>query len=196
MNFKIFLLFSILFISCYSSSDFKSEVNENDLLSNNLVESDTLVNLNFSKESNENEVIEELIDGTDVTSKVVGVQDGDTIELRIVCNDKKAKERIGKNLRIRFAHIDCPEKGKPFYRNAKEFTRELVAGKTVKIIHNAEFDRYGRLIGEILMDDGTCINKKIVENGLAIHFKKYSKSIEYAELEQKAISLKLGIWSE
>ena len=52
-----------------------------------------------------------------LSSQVVGVMDGDTIELREVSNSPKAKERMGKNIRVRFAHIDCPERGKPYFKS-------------------------------------------------------------------------------
>ena len=131
-----------------------------------------------------------------LSSEVVGIMDGDTIELRIVSNDYGAKSRKGKNLRIRFAHVDCPERGMPFYQNAKKFTSENCFRKTVKIIHNNEYDRYGRLIGEVILPDGTNLNQELVKVGLAVHFKKYSSSGLYANLEIKARIKKIGIWSQ
>lgn len=35
-----------------------------------------------------------------------------------------------------------------------------------------------------------------MRNGLAWHFKKYSKSKEYAELEIKARKAKVGLWKD
>ena len=131
-----------------------------------------------------------------LSSEVVGIMDGDTIELRIVSNDYASKSRKGKNLRIRFAHVDCPERGMPFYQNAKKFTSEKCFRKTVKIIHNNEYDRYGRLIGEVILPDGTNLNQELVKVGLAVHFKKYSSSGLYANLEIKARIKKIGIWSQ
>ena len=66
-----------------------------------------------------------------LSSEVVGIMDGDTIELRMVSNNTKAKTRMGKNLRIRLAHVDCPERGRPFYQNAKKFTSDKCFKKTV-----------------------------------------------------------------
>ena len=131
-----------------------------------------------------------------LTSEVVGVMDGDTIELRMVSDEFGAKARKGKNLRIRLAHVDCPERGMPFYQNAKKFTSEKCFRKTVKIIHNNEYDRYGRLIGEVILPDGTNLNQELVKVGLAVHFKKYSSSGLYANLEIKARVKKIGIWSQ
>jgi endonuclease YncB( thermonuclease family) len=131
-----------------------------------------------------------------LSSDVVGIMDGDTIELRMVSNNPKAKTRIGKNLRIRLAHVDSPERGMPFYQNAKKFTSEKCFRKTVKIVHNNEFDRYGRLIGEVILPDGKNLNQELIKAGLATHYKKYSSSWSYARLEVEARVKKIGIWSK
>jgi len=56
--------------------------------------------------------------------KVVGVTDGDTIKVL----------KDGKQVKIRLASIDCPEKSQPYGRAAKKFTAGLVAGKIVKVV--------------------------------------------------------------
>lgn len=70
-----------------------------------------------------------------IQAEVIGIQDGDTIELKVVYEGRDAKERMGKNLRIRFLHINCPEKGKDFFRNAKQFTSDACFRRIVKILH-------------------------------------------------------------
>lgn len=131
-----------------------------------------------------------------LSSNVIGIMDGDTIELRMVSVNPKAKTRVGKNLRIRLAHVDCPERGFPFFQKAKQFTSDRCFNKTVKVIHNYEYDRYGRLVGEVVLPDGKILNQELIKNGLAIHFKKYSKSVLYANLEIEAKKNKVGMWKE
>jgi endonuclease YncB( thermonuclease family) len=131
-----------------------------------------------------------------LSSNVTGIMDGDTIELRMVSVNPKAKTRVGKNLRIRLAHVDCPERGFPFFQKAKQFTSDRCFNKTVKVIHNYEYDRYGRLVGEVVLPDGKILNHELIKNGLAIHFKKYSKSVLYANLEIEAKKNKVGMWKE
>jgi endonuclease YncB( thermonuclease family) len=63
------------------------------------------------------------------------------------------------------------------------------------VIHNNEYDRYGRLIGEIILPDGKNLNQELIKSGLAIHYKKYSSSWSYAQLEIKARVKKIGIWA-
>ncbi|WP_229216619.1 thermonuclease family protein [Dyadobacter sp. 3J3] len=128
-------------------------------------------------------------------AEVIGIQDGDTIELKFIFDGKKAGFRQGKPIRIRFLHINSPERGKPFYKIAKQYTSERCFRKIVTIKHTGEFDRYGRLLGEVVLPNGSVLNKELVKKGLAIHFKKYSNSVEYANLEIDAQKKKLGIWS-
>jgi micrococcal nuclease len=121
--------------------------------------------------------------------------DGDTIELRVVTTDSRARSRLGKNLRIRLEHIDCPEYSTPFFRNAKKFTSDNCFRQKVKILHKNQYDRYGRLIGEVLLPNGKILNQELVKMGLAKHFKKYSSSSLYSRLEIEARVKKIGIWS-
>ena len=58
------------------------------------------------------------------TGPVVGVMDGDTIEVL----------RDHKRARIRLYGVDCPEKRQDFGDKAKRFTSDLVFGKTVRVL--------------------------------------------------------------
>jgi endonuclease YncB( thermonuclease family) len=69
-------------------------------------------------------------------------------------------------------------------------------GKYVTLIHNNKFDRNKRLIAEVILQDGTNLNKELVKNGLAWHFKKYSKDNSYADLENEARASKVGLWAD
>lgn len=117
---------------------------------------------------------------------VIGVKDGDTIVLLI----------DGKEQTVRLAHIDCPEKGQAFGKKAKKLVSDLCFGSKVKIKHNNEYDRYKRLIAEIILPNGTNLNQEIVKQGLAWHFVKYSDDAYYHQLEQEARAKKIGLWSD
>jgi endonuclease YncB( thermonuclease family) len=121
-----------------------------------------------------------------LSGKVIGVKDGDTIDLYY--NEKK--------LTIRLAHIDCPEKKQPYGQVAKQFVSVKCFGQIVTIQHNNEYDRSKRLIGEVILANGQNLNKELVKEGLAWHFKKYSDDRTYAALEQEARKQHIGLWSE
>ena len=128
-------------------------------------------------------------------AEVIGIQDGDTIELKYIFSGKKAGRRSGMPVRIRFLHVNSPERGRPFYKVAKQFTSDACFRKTVQIRHAGNFDKYGRLLGEVVLPDGRVLNKELVKQGLAVHFKRYSSSTEYANLEKQARKQRIGIWS-
>ena len=120
-----------------------------------------------------------------ITAKVVGVKDGDTF---VVLNEKK-------EIVVRLEHIDAPEKNQPFGNKAKQFASDFCFGKTVVVIGNGKKDRNGRWIGEIFFMNQN-LGKELVRNGLAWHFKRYSKSENYADLEMEARKNKRGLWKE
>lgn len=126
--------------------------------------------------------------GDRITGKVISVKDGDTID--VVFENEP--------LTIRFAHIDCPEKrtNQPFGNAAKKFTSDLCFGQIVTIENEQKFDRYGRLIGVVINENGLNVNKELLKAGLAWHYKKYSDDDSYAELENIARQSKLGLWVE
>lgn len=118
-------------------------------------------------------------------AKVIGIKDGDTFE--VLYNDKP--------LVIRLDHIDCPEKKQPFGKSAKQFASDICFGKIAIVNNSRKYDRYKRLIAEIYVND-ICVNKELVKNGLAWHFKKYSTNSDYSELEQTAKQSKAGLWAD
>ena len=139
-----------------------------------------LISFSCNNESKKGEIPNEFI------AKVIGVKDGDTIEV------------LYKNqpIVIRFEHIDCPEKKQPFGKKAKQFVSDNVFGKKVKIISNGKTDRWKRLIAIIELENGNNLNKMLVQNGLAMHFKKYSKDNSYDIIEKEAKNNKIGMWSQ
>jgi len=117
--------------------------------------------------------------------KVVGIKDGDTFVVLI-----DGKEQVA-----RLEHIDCPEKKQPFGTKAKQFASDLCFAQYLQLNHKKKYDRNKRLLAEVILLNGVNINKELVNNGLAWHFKKYSDKQEYAELEIKARQNKVGVWS-
>ncbi|MCO5260340.1 MAG: thermonuclease family protein [Crocinitomicaceae bacterium] len=129
---------------------------------------------------------DEVVEQQQGSYKVVSVKDGDTIGVLI----------DGKEERVRFNHIDCPEKAQPFGKKAKQFVSDKCYGDNVTLEGKGKRDQYGRIIAEVILSDGTNLNKELVKNGLAWHYKTYSKDKEYAELENAARGKKIGIWSQ
>jgi micrococcal nuclease len=154
------------------------------LFANNLLANNQLCI--FSHRENITVTQSSLVLDTTPPYKVIRIIDGDTFEVLIDSMSQK----------VRFTHIDTPERKQPFYKVAKQFVSDLCFGRYVRLIYNPAnmYDRYGRLLAEISLEDGRILNKEIIKNGLAWHFKKYSDSKEYAELENQAREAKLGLW--
>jgi micrococcal nuclease len=118
--------------------------------------------------------------------KVVKIKDGDTMEL--LSSDYK-------NVTVRLAGIDCPEKSQAYGQKAKQFSSDLCFGKYVELIGD-EHDRYGRTIGTIKLEDGTNVNNELVKNGYAWQYTQYSNSDELGRLQQQAKMQRLGLWQD
>ncbi|MDQ0478072.1 thermonuclease family protein [Chryseobacterium sp. MDT2-18] len=121
--------------------------------------------------------------------KVIGVKDGDTVEVLY----------YQLPMVIRLEHIDAPEKKQAFGTVSKQKLSELCFGKNVTLISKGKkgnYDGRGRMIAEIYVNDKICANKEMVKSGLAWHYKKYSKSGEYAQLENMARKNRVGLWAD
>ena len=121
---------------------------------------------------------------TVLTGRVIGIKDGDTVVVIDSLNIQTT---------LRLAEVDCPEKNQPFGTKAKQFTSQEIYLKTVKYVVT-DIDRYGRSIAMIYYDDNKYLSAEIIRAGMGWHYKKYSKSIELAELEIEALKEKRGLW--
>lgn len=99
-----------------------------------------------------------------ITGKVIGVIDGDTIE---VLDATKTPRRI------RLEGIDAPEKAQPFGARYKQHLSDQVFGKQVEVLSN-KTDKYGRTAGKVVIG-GKDANLEQVRSGFAWHYKEYQK---------------------
>lgn len=116
------------------------------------------------------------------TGKVVKITDGDTVT---VLFDKT-------QYRIRLAGIDTPEKKQAFGIQAKKALGDKIFGKDVKVVWKKR-DLYNRIVGDIYLDI-RWINKEMIEEGWAWHYRQYSKDPILAKAEVDARNAKRGLW--
>jgi endonuclease YncB( thermonuclease family) len=121
----------------------------------------------------------------DFTGRVIDVLDGDSI---IVAHDNIEDP-------VRLNGIDAPEKNQAYGRKAKDFTSHLVLGKAVTVKEH-EIDRDGRIVADVLLADGTHVNREVVKAGLAWWFWKYSEDHLLKDLELEARDGKRGLWRD
>lgn len=115
--------------------------------------------------------------------KVVAVADGDTLTLLGAGNVQT---------RVRLSGIDAPERGQPFSQRARQELSGLVFGKVVEIEDLGQ-DRYGRTIGRVFFD-GIDVGQRLVEQGLAWHYKRYDDSEALSRAEEAARAARKGLW--
>ncbi len=111
------------------------------------------------------------------------MSDGDTISVM----------HRGRAQRVRLHGIDVPEKRQAFGNNAKKFTSDLVFGRVVAV-QVVDVDRYGRIVGEVILPDGRSLNRELVRTGLAWWYRKYSRDKSLGQLEEEARSARRGLW--
>lgn len=120
-----------------------------------------------------------------IVGRVVGVTDGDTITVLDEHNEQH---------KIRLNGIDAPESGQAFGTESRKALSGKVFGKQVRIDWY-ELDKYGRVLGDVFVGN-RLVNKELLEEGHAWHFKKYSHDPKLAEAENSAHRKLLGLWAD
>lgn len=121
------------------------------------------------------------------------VVDGDTIVL------------VGGD-RVRYIGVDTPELHHPrkpvqFYaREAMEFNRRMVEGKTVRLEFDVERrDKYSRLLAYVYLPDGTFVNAEMVRQGYA-QLLTFPPNVKYValfrKLQTEAREANRGLWGK
>ena len=129
-----------------------------------------------------------------VKARVVRCMDGDTLLVSMGGKDEK----------IRMKGVDTPETVHPtkpvekFGKEASNFTKARLDKKTVWIeLDPAGRDKYGRLLGFVWCEDGTCHNATLIREGYAHAYTRYpfDRMEEYRKLEREAREAKRGLWA-
>lgn len=99
---------------------------------------------------------------------------------------------------VRLIGLDTPERGQPFYEQAKVFAESTVLGETVTLVQDEEpLDSYGRMLTYLFLDT-LLINEKIVREGLGSVY-LFEKNKRYAgkliSAQKRARDDQAGIWS-
>ncbi|MDP3941042.1 MAG: thermonuclease family protein [bacterium] len=127
--------------------------------------------------------------------KVVEVVDGDTIKVNL----------RGVIESVRLLAIDTPETKDPrkpvqcFGREATNKMKAFVSGQYVKLVDDrlqGNRDKYQRLLRYVYLQNGTFVNRQMVEQGYAFSYKEYpTKYLEdFNKLEKFAREKELGLW--
>ncbi|MDD2483066.1 MAG: thermonuclease family protein [Candidatus Shapirobacteria bacterium] len=160
------------------------------------------------KESNKEEIKTENITPTIMVTPtetiksdlflVTKIIDGDTLMVKI--NDKEES--------VRLIGIDTPETVDPrktvqcFGKEASLKAKELMENKIVRLdadITQMDRDKYGRLLRYVYLEDGTLINKKLIEEGFGFEYTyqvPYKFQAEFKTAQKIAEEKKMGMWAD
>ncbi|WP_440952968.1 thermonuclease family protein [Methanococcoides sp. FTZ1] len=100
--------------------------------------------------------------------------------------------------KVRLIGVDTPERGEPYYGEARQYMVDNVLGNTVGLESDvSDTDRYGRLLRYVWLNN-TMVNNELVLSGLA-YSKTYEPDTYYQELldssELHARGMGVGLWS-
>lgn len=121
--------------------------------------------------------------GNEISCKVVGISDGDTLTCLHKC----------KPLKVRLLHIDAPESAQSYGNKAKQTLANLVFKKQVILRYNG-YDRYQRLLAVVYDEQERNINLLLVKRGMAWAYRETLPIYENAM--QKAKREKQGLWQD
>ncbi len=120
------------------------------------------------------------------SNQVVGVVDGDTVEL-------------GDGRKVRLIGINTPERGEPGYNSASDLTDRLVGGRTVRLEYDRDrFDRYQRTLAYLWVND-SLVNTQILRSGWASCYffdGSMHHSREFLLAQREAMKAHRGLWKK
>lgn len=115
---------------------------------------------------------------------VIGISDGDT--LTALCDRRQVK--------VRLAEIDAPEKRQPYGERSRQALAELCFQKSATINDRGR-DRYGRTIGRVVCD-GKDASAAQVRAGMAWVYDKYVTDRALYVLQDAARTARAGLWAD
>lgn len=122
---------------------------------------------------------------------IVRVVDGDTLLL-------------DGHERVRLIGVNTPESVDPrrpverFGKEAAAFTRRLAEGRRARLEFDQErYDRHGRTLAYVYLEDGTFVNAEIIRRGYGYAFTRYPYrfATDFRAFEREAREQRRGLWA-
>jgi micrococcal nuclease len=112
-----------------------------------------------------------------------------------------------KGIKVRLIGVDAPESRNTgtketayFGKEASGYLTKLIGGKKVRLEYDAgHYDRYGRTLAYVYLEDGTFVNARLVRDGYATVM-TIPPNVKYADtflkLERRARNQNRGMWKK
>ncbi len=131
---------------------------------------------------------------------VIRAVDGDTLHVRLDDETEASVRLLG---------VNTPETVDPrrpvecFGKEASAFTKSMTDGKRIRLEADPqadEVDKYGRLLRNVFLEDGTDFNAALVREGYAYAYVDFpqekTRKAELKRLEEDARDHGRGLWAE
>lgn len=135
-------------------------------------------------------------------AQVLEVVDGDTIKVSV---PKPRPIQLKDRETIRLLGIDAPETVRSprpagyYGEETKAYVQRLLTNQRVFLAFDWDLrDRYGRLLAYIYLENGTCLNLYLVEQGYATAYVTYPFQFmdEFIRAQDLAKQTRRGIWGK
>jgi endonuclease YncB( thermonuclease family) len=123
------------------------------------------------------------VSARELAGRVVSIQDGDTLTVLV----------SRRQIKVRLADIDAPERKQPFGTRSRQSLADLCAGKDARIAEQGK-DRSGRTLGRVNCA-GVDANAEQVRRGLAWVYERYApKGSPLYAVQTEARTARRGLW--
>ena len=120
----------------------------------------------------------------DFSGVVTRIADGDS--MTVVTPERRQIE-------VRLADIDAPERGQPFADRARQALGDLVFEKSVEVRFN-DADNYGRIVGRVYAGN-VDVSGEMLQRGLAWVYRDYVRDQSLLAFEAEARKARRGLWA-
>ncbi|MBE0575880.1 MAG: thermonuclease family protein [Desulfuromonadales bacterium] len=134
---------------------------------------------------------------------VTWIYDGDTLEIdtlgkvRLIGIDVPERESSSRDRYLANRGIAAARQ-REIYRDAKQFNISQVKGQRVSLIlDEPPRDRHGRLLAYVYLPDGRLLNRLLIEQGLAVVYRRFNFSMkdDFLAAETRAKRDGVGMWA-
>ena len=135
---------------------------------------------------------------------VTWVHDGDTLEIdtlgkvRLIGIDTPEQQASSRDMFLEKQGISVTRQ-REISEDAKMFNIRLVKGRMVALsLDHPPRDRYGRLMAYVYLPDGRLLNRMLLEQGLAVVYRKFTFRMkqDFLAAEQRAKQAGVGLWEK